>query len=274
VRLAFLCQTYFQLEKNEVFMIAVNQLIQDAYESIGMTGLGEAVGTYDSTDDYGDGNMSVVACKELNRLITQLNNQGYIAMAQKFVDVPCAKVIHFRKLQAGEIRDDVTVDMEPPEKIEAVARKVGDRYIVLTNNNAVQMAGKNPFTIAMTWTYDTEIETVPSELEQRVVGILTLDGDPRNSVRVWYNSKLPQYKLDDTIFLSDLYNELLMSGLCLRLAKYFELSEEKKADLNRDFTSAKTLIKRNNITQRMLQNSKLMGDYRDAYFNGLNGVGM
>lgn len=268
MRLAFLCQTYFQLEKNEVFMIAVNQLIQDAYDSIGMTGLGEAAG------EYGDGNFPVVACKELNRLITQLNNQGYIAMAQKCVDVPCAKVIHFRKLQAGEIRDDVTVDMEPPEKIEAVARKVGDRYIVLTNNNAVQMAGKNPFTIAMTWTYDTEIETVPSELEQRVVGILKLDGDPRNSVRVWYNSKLPQYKLDDTIFLSDLYNELLMSGLCLRLAKYFELSEEKKADLNRDFTAAKTLIKRNNITQRMLQNSKLMGDYRDAYFNGLNGVGM
>lgn len=257
-------------------MIAVNQLIQDAYESIGMTGLGEAVGTYESADDYGDGNMPVVACKELNRLITQLNNQGYIAMAQEWVDVPCASDIYFRKLQAGEIRTDTSVNMEPPEKVESVARRVGDRFIVLNNSNAVQMSQKNPYTIALSWTYDTKLETTPDDHvpNNRLVGHLHLDGDPRNQVRVWYNSKLPTYNLNDTIYLSDLYNEVLMSGLCLRLANYFELSDEKKASLSRDFIAAKSMIKRNNITQRMLQTGKLMGDYRDSYFNGLNGVGM
>jgi len=255
-------------------MIAVNQLIQDAYESIGMTGLGEAVGTYESADDYGDGNMPVVACKELNRLITQLNNQGYIAMAQEWVDVPCASDIYFRKLQAGEIRTDVTVNMEAPQKVESVARRIGDRFIVLNNSNHVQMAQKNPYTIALSWTYDTQVEDVPSGLEQRVVGHLHLDGDPRNQVRVWYNSKLPTYNLNDTIYLSDLYNEVLMSGLCLRLANYFELSPEKKADCNTDFIAAKSLIKRNNITQRMLQTNRLGTDWRDSYFNGLNGEGM
>ena len=233
-----------------------------------MTGLGEAAG------EYGDGNFPVVACKELNRLITQLNNEGFIAMAQQWVDAPCAKDIYFRKLQAGEIRTDATVNMEAPQKVESVARRIGDRFIVLNNSNHVQMAQKNPYTIAMSWTYDTEVETVPSGLEQRVVGHLHLDGDPRNQVRVWYNSTLPTYNLNDTIYLSDLYNEVLMSGLCLRLANYFELSDEKKASLSRDFIAAKSMIKRNNITQRMLQTGKLMGDYRDSYFNGLNGVGM
>ena len=257
-------------------MIAVNQLIQDAYESIGMTGLGEAVGTYDSTDDYGDGNMSVVACKELNRLITQLNQQGFLAMSQQWVDVPCSSVIEFKKLQDGETAGSNVVDMNPPDKIESVARQVGDRFIILNNSNHVPMSQKNPYTIALSWTYDVKLETTPDDHvpNNRVVGVLTLDGDPRNTVRVWYNAKMPTYKLNDTIYLSDLYNELLMSGLCLRLANYFELSEEKKASLNRDFIAAKTLIKRNNITQRMLQTSRLMGDYRDPYFNGLNGVGM
>lgn len=247
-------------------MIAVNELIQRAYESINMVNLGEAV----------DGDMSVVGCNELNRLITQLNNEGFLAMSQQWVDVPCAKVIYFRKLIEGEEGNRATVDMVPPDKIEAVARRIGDRYVILNNGNSIQMSQKNPYTIAMSWTYDTEFETTPDDHvpNNRLVGILRLDGDPRNSVRVWYNSKLPTYKLDDTIYLSDLYNELLMAGLCYRLANFYELSDEKKVGLDRDLKTAKTLIKRNNITQRMLQSSKIVGDYRDPYFNGLNGVGM
>lgn len=250
-------------------MIAVNELIQRAYEAINMAGLGESVG------DYSDDNLPVVGVNELNRLITQLNNEGYLAMAQKWVDGPNAKTIYFRKLQEGEVAEN-TIDMEPPEKIESVARKVGDRYIVLNNNNLVQMAGKNPYSTAMTWTYGTELETTPDDHvpNNRVVGILQLDGSPRNSVRIWYNSKLPTYKLDETIYLSDLYNELLMSGLCVRLANYFELSDEKKKELAADFLAAKTMIKRNNATQRMLQNSKIGTDWRDPYYNGLNGSWM
>ena len=89
-------------------MIAVNELIQKAYQAIGMTGLGEAAG------DYAEDNMPIVACDELNRLIAKLNNEGYLAMAQKWVDAPCAKTIYFRKLVQGEEKPN-TVDMEPPQ---------------------------------------------------------------------------------------------------------------------------------------------------------------
>lgn len=246
-------------------MISVNTLIQQAYEAIGMAGLGESV------DSYTDDNLPVTGVNELNRLITQLNNEGYIAMAQKWVDGPCSRFIYFRKLEPGETAER-TIDMVPPEKVEGVARKIGERYLVLTNNNAIQMAGKNPSTIATRWTYNTDIEDVPGTDRKRVVGILMLDGDPHNSVRVWYNEKLPKYKLDDTIYLSELYNEVLLSGLAYRLANFFELSEEKKASTGRDFTAAKSLIKQNNLTQRMLQNTVTGGSWRDAYFNGLNGT--
>lgn len=247
-------------------MLAVNQLVQDAYDSIGMTGLGEAVG------EYGDGNFPVVAVKELNRLITQLNNEGFIAMSQKYVDCPCVNTLYFRKLVEGEEPTRGTVNMEAPEKVESVARKVGESFVVLDPGNLVQMSQKNPNTTALSWTYNTEVEDVGEG--KRVVGVLSLDGNPRNTVRVWYNSKLVQYRLDETIYLSDLYNELLMSGLCYRLALFFKLPKETVQDLETDFLAAKTLIKRNNVTQRMLQSSRLGTDWRDSYNGGLSGRGM
>jgi hypothetical protein len=259
-------QPYFIEEKRGFLMLSVNQLIQDAYESIGMAGLGESVG------ESGDDNLNVVGVKELNRLITQLNNEGYIAMSQKWVDGPQARVIYIRKLQDGETAPN-TIDMEPPQKIESVARAVGDRFIVLRNSNLVDQSYKNPGTTALSWTYNTEVETqtMSDHGQRRLVGILTLDGDPRNKVRIWYNSKLSSYTLEDTIYLSDLYNEVLLAGLCNRLANYFELSEEKKASTASDFLAAKSMIKRNNITQRMLQTSQLGSDWRDSYNIGLSG---
>ena len=215
-------------------MIAVNELIQKAYQAIGMTGLGEAAG------DYAEDNMPIVACDELNRLISKLNNEGYLAMAQKWVDAPCAKTIYFRKLVQGEEKPN-TVDMEPPQKIESVARQIGNRFILLKNSNVIQQATRNPYSVAMTWSYNTETELYTYSDAQRLVGVLSLDGDPHGNVRIWYNSALPTYKLDDKIYLSDLYNELLLSGLCYRLACYFELSEQKKADCASDLSSVPTL---------------------------------
>ena len=246
-------------------MLAVNELIQDAYESINMTGLGEST----------DGDMAVVGVKELNRAIAKLNSEGYISMSQKWVDAPCARTIYFRKLLDGEFASD-TIDMEPPESIDAVARKIGNRFLPLNNGNHVQMSVINPTATASTWTYDVENETDPHDHMpgNRLVGVLTLDGNPRNDVRVWYSSKLPKYELDGVIYLSDLYNELLMSALCVRLANFYELSPEKKANLESDLLAAKTLIKRKTATQRMLQCGQLVGDYRDTYNNGLYGVGM
>ena len=250
-------------------MLSVNKLITDAYDAA-------MPSMYDATD----GNMTVVGCQELNRLITQLNNQGFLAMAQKWVDAPARRVVEFRKLEQWEHASDYpnSVDMEPPQSVQGVARKIGNRYVTLASCNHVQMAQRNPTSTATSWTYDIITETVPNESDHgnlvRNVGVLTLDGEPRNSVRVWYNEKIPTYKTDDTIYLPDLYNELLMSGLTVRIAQYFELAPEKIANLEVDFTTAKSLIRTANINQRMQQSVNLVGDYNTSYNNGFYGEGM
>lgn len=229
---------------------------------------------YDSTD----GNMTVVGCQELNRLIAQLNNQGFLAMSQKWVDAPAYRVIKFKSLEQGETPGGDVVDMVPPQSIVGVARKIGNVFVTLASCNHVQMAQRNPTMTATSWTYDIDTETVPNPSDHgdivRNVGILTLDGNPRNIVRVWYNQPIPTYEPKDTIYLPDLYNELLMSGLCVRLAKYYELAPEKIDNLETDFTAAKSLIKTQNINQRMQQSACVVGDYNTAFNNGYYGVGM
>lgn len=242
-------------------MYAVNTLVTDAYNAIGMVGIGEE----------SDGDYQKVGVLELNRLISHLNNQGFLAMSQKSVDHPRTNTVYFRKLEEGETADN-TIDMEPPRKVEGVARKIGNRYTPLRPSNIQQMAGHVPTSMATSWTYNVEIEDGPTK--PRNVGIVTLDGDPYQPLRIWYNSQIPRYTLDDVIYLPDLYDELLLSGLCWFMACYYELSEQKKADTKTDFDTACNLIKRSNITQRMLVNGATMGSWQDAYQGGLAGEGM
>ena len=241
-------------------MIAVNPLIQQAYESLTMTGLGEAV----------DGNMALAACTELNRLISQLNSEGFLAMSQKTVECPPCKVIKFKKLLEGEVADPNVVDMEPMQTVEGVARRLGNRLVPLQNGNLFQMSMVPPEVTACQWTYDTDTEPVADG--ERLVGILTLDGNPRDKVVVFYNSTLKTYKLDDTIYLSDLYNELLLAGLCFRLAHFHNLSDQKKAETETDLKTAKNLIKRNTVSQRVLTMGTVTGDWRSPYNDFANGV--
>lgn len=245
-------------------MIAVNNLVQEAYEAINMTGLGEST----------DGTMAQVGCQQLNRLISTLNSEGYIAQMQKFLDTTSAMEITFRKLNEGETAPAHSIDMEPPEKIDGVARKIGDRYLPLSSIDSVQMSRKNPLSLPTSWNYGRDVEPLPEEFatldnEKREIGVLRLDGRTCSPLRIWYSSKMPVYTLDDRIYLSDLYNELLMSGLKYRLAQFYELSDSKKQDCYSDFLAAKSLIKRNNITQRMMRSGQTAGGYNDAFYNGL-----
>lgn len=248
-------------------MRSVNDLIQDAYEALNMVGIGEAA----------DPDQSVVGCKELNRLIADLNQQEFLAMTQKWVDVTPANTVIFKKLREGEGEEapENVVDMVPPEKVEGVARQLGNRFVPLFSCDIQQIAQRNPVQIPTSWYYGRDFEEIGTELgyESREVGIIRLDGWSRSKLRVWYNSQMPTYTLDDTVYLSDIYNNLLLSGLKLRLAQFFELSDSKKNDCYSEHLAAKRMIKRNNITQRMMQCGPVAGSYQDSYNNGMAGYG-
>lgn len=243
-------------------MYAVNELINDAYEGLNLTGLGEAT----------EGDPSVVGLKELNSLISQLNGQGFISLTQKFVDSHSRTFVDFKVLTDEERAEPPAnvIDMAPPSSIDAVGRKVGMHYIPMSSADMVQMSTKNPASIASGWNYGRHFEPVPGAEngEQREVGHLQLDGICMNGFRIFYTSALPKYKLDQTIYLPDLYNELLLTGLKVKLVDFFKLYDGKtdvKAD--REFKAAKKLIKRENVTQRMLRDGGIGGDYNDDYYN-------
>lgn len=243
-------------------MIAVNELIDQAYKALNMTGL----------EDTTEGGPAVIGLQELNSLISFLNGQGYLSLTQGFVDSNARSGVLFKRLTDEEKLNPPpnVIDMDPPSSIDALGRKVGMRYIPMSSVDLVQMSTKNPQSIASGWNYGRIYEPIPGAEngEQREVGVLKLDGICTYGFRIFYTSKLPTYKLKDRIYLPDLYNELLLSGLKVKLIDFYKLYDGKtdiKAE--REFSAAKKLIKRENVTQRMLRDGGLGGDYNDDYYN-------
>lgn len=241
-------------------MIAVNELVNQAYKALTITGIGEST----------EGDYALIGEQELNRLISTLNSQGFLSLTQHAVELHPSRKYFFKKLREGEEAPSYVVDMAPPEKIEGVMRRIGVRYIPLHSIDIQQLNTKNLATLPTSWNYSRDIEVFEGEFGEdggREVGILLLDGTPQDKVKVFYNSKLPKYHLEDTIYLPSLYDELLFTGLKARLAKYHNLSEQKKQDCDTEFLAAQTLIKRGAITQRMLQEEKTGGSYKDSFYN-------
>lgn len=242
-------------------MIAVNDLIQQCYQALNITGLDEST----------EGDASLVAKQELNYLISTLNSQGFLSLTQKSVEVGPNKIYFFKKLAEGEEAGNNVIDMDPPEKIAGVMRRIGVRFVPLHPMDIQQIMTRNRASLPTSWNYSRDIETYETEFgeeSKREVGILELDGTPHDKIKIFYNAPLPNYELEDTIYLPALYNELLFTGLKCRLAKRANLNTEKKAECETDFTAAKTLIKRSAITQRMIREEPTGGSYRDNYFNG------
>lgn len=240
-------------------MQSCNQLIQMACELCSLVEAGESV----------DGNMAVVCINLLNNLIADLNSKNYIVMQNATIDVPCRRLTWFVK--GGDSERDA-VDMYPPETINDVSRSFGNRFIPLQPGDPMAISMTNCIGIPHTWTYSRELEDYEVEgvVKQRLVGKLELDGRASGKIRIFYNRPLPKYELDSVIYLSDLYNNMLLQGLCYNLCIYYKLADYKDA-FETEFEKAKAAIKRSNVTARMLQrNSARFGDYRDMYAAALS----
>ena len=110
-------------------MLAVNSIIQEALELTSMVGDGEAA----------DGTLAASALGLLNRVIARLNNDNYFSSTQDYADIGAAGKIYFKKLEEGETFESfdgsACVDMEPPESIAGVSRKLGIRWLQLLPSN-------------------------------------------------------------------------------------------------------------------------------------------
>ena len=88
------------------------------------------------------------------------------------------------------------------------------------------------------------------------------------------NASLPKYRIGDTIYLSDLYRNLILYALEVRIARKYKLySYLEQAE--RDLVEAKDSIDKNTMQNRPLTSiDNGCGGYMDDYYNGLGGVGL
>lgn len=243
--------------------MTVNELIQRACEDVNLVEDGEAV----------TGELNSVSEGLLNLAITDINQDGFLSCTVKEYDRVSAGSIVFRKLEEGEEQQPNCVDSEPPDSVKGVSRKVGIRWLRLTPASPEDLAASNTFSLPQLYCYTVDTETAPSG-KQRVVGVLKLNGSNPVELKVFVNSRLPKYKLGDTIYLSDLYYNLILYALEVRLCKrykYYSYLEQAKDDL----TAAKDSIDRNTLVNRPLTNiDNGSRGYMDDYYNGLGGVGL
>ena len=243
-------------------MLSVVNLIQMAHELCSLVEAGESV----------NGDDSVVGLNLLNNMIADLNAKNYIVMQNATIDAPCNRVTYFVK---GGDPSRNAIDMEPPESINDVAHSFGARFVPLQPGDPMVIAMCNCMGIPHNWTYSRELEDYEEEgiTRQRLVGKLELDGRAAGKIRIFYNKPLPKYTLDgpnSIIYLSDLYNNMLLQGLCYHLCMYHKLADYRPG-FEMEFEKAKTAIKKKNYASRMMQRGGAhFADWRDLYANGMN----
>lgn len=246
-------------------MISVNALIQEAAEFTSMTGDGEAV----------EGNVAASYLNLLNRALAKLNDDSYFSTTQDMVDSPCASHLIFKKLQEGESIPDgmYVVDMEPPEAIVGVSRKVGIRYLELDPSTPQAMSATNSMTLPCFYTYGVSSEIGPDG-EDRLVGDLWLNGTAVCDIRVFLNRRLPQFKLTDSIPLSPIYHDAILYTLAYMACKKYKLADYKE-DAREEMNSALAIIDRNTLNNRALENSTAFADsYDRPFYDGMAGNGL
>lgn len=243
--------------------MTVNELIQTAAEDLSQVGDGETM----------DGELAASYEGLLNRAIAMLNQDGYMSVTVKEHDVSAAGAVVFRKLENGEAAQPGSVDCEPPDSVQGVARKVGIRWMRLQGAEPQTLAACRTFSLPQLYSYSMEDESAPGG-GRRVIGVLRLNGSSPVELKIFVNSALPRYRLGDSIYLSDLYHDLILYALEVKACKKYKLySYLEQAE--RDLAEAKDLIDRNTLQNRpMTTIDDGCGGYMDDFYNGMSGAGL
>lgn len=244
-------------------MLAVNSLVQEALELVSMVGDGQQA----------KGKRSAKALTLLNRVIARLNNDNYFSATLDFKDVQAHGEIVFRKLETGEEAGVGVLDMEPPEAIDGVSRKLGIRWLELRPSNPRDMMARLNYSLADSYSYGVESEDAPSD-EKRLVGKLMLNGCADSLFRVFMNNRLPKYELTDIMAVSPIYHDAILYSLAVALCDEYKLYDYKP-ELERNKSAALAVIDRITLNNRMMGTDMYgYGSYQDAYYNGIAGNGL
>ena len=239
----------------------VNTLLQECHEDLTLTSIGDPI----------SGELAAAGESCLNSAIRDLNRDGYVALSQQVHDIVAAGSVTFRKLEEGEAVPANTIDMEPPDGIEAVGRKIGVRYVRLRPSSRTLLDRTMTCSLPSQWCYEETTETAPSGATRRI-GIVRTNGSGPSDLRIYVNSQLPSYRLGDTIYMSSLYYSLIMYATEMKLVGFHKLKSYEER-VPRDLGGAMAAIDR-----RHLNNAENMGpeglyEIDDPYNDVLSGRG-
>lgn len=243
-------------------MLSVNQLITEACEDLSRVGDGETV-----PPDL------AASCEGLlNRAITSLNSDSYISLTVNTADLVANGEIVFRKLEEGEALPANTIDMDPPDSVTGVSRKIGNRYVPLTPSNPQALDRSITYSLPTQWFYGVEFETAPSGTQRRV-GRVSMNGSTPVDLRVYLNSQLPKYRLGDMIYLSELYHDLILYALEERMVAKYKLYSYSE-QVERDLAGAMRAIDNSHAENRPVVNEGLVDPFTSPAADLLAGYGL
>lgn len=240
---------------------SINDLIQTAAEDLNQVGDGEPV----------SGELAASYEGLVNRAIAELNADSYISLTVGYKEIMAAGSVFFKELEPGESPSN-TINMYPPDTISGVSRKVGLRFVPLRGFDAQTLDRANTFSLPTIWNYGTTFETAPSG-KTRPVGVLRLNGTSPVELRIYLNSTLPRYRLGDTIYLSNLYYNLILYATELKAIDKYKLFSYS-ASAERGFAKATKLIDTNTANNRPLgtESAGPVGSPLDTYYDLLGGT--
>ena len=311
-------------------MIAVNEIIQRAFQRVGITGDGEVPTP----------TQAMAGVADLQSLITELNTEDYILENYVTYDAYVAKKIKFAVKPENwyEVEDESEIDTRiannevavgdifkikneskfyviryhvvgnvsefykmtdndwntymseywptffvdaVPDRCIGVARKVGNTYKQLIPADKMMIDAQAKGHLAELYTVETEWADIdyphdhqdpnykPTTVEYFVI---EFDSNVSSKFRITILKGIKIYNAEDKMQISSKYESMIEDGLCVKLCQRYKYLE-MKADFEKDFDSAKTMISRINSSNRpLLYSSYGNNDYNANYWRLANGA--
>ena len=311
-------------------MISVNELIQNAFQRVGIVGDCESASP----------TQVMAGVKDLQDVITQLNVEDYLLENVETYDAYVAKKIKFAVKPDNwhEVEDESEIEARisnnavevgdifkikdaqkfyvirykvvdnigtfykmttpqwntymseywptffvdaVPDRCIGVARKIGNTYKQLIPADKMMIDAQTKGHLAELYTVETEwadveyphdaddpnYEPVPVEYF-----VIEFDSNVSSKFRITILKGIKIYNVEDKLQISSKYESMIEDGLCVKLCQRYKYLE-MKADFEKDFDSAKTMISRINSSNRpMLYSNYGNNDYNANYWRLANGT--
>lgn len=311
-------------------MIAVNEIIQRAFQRVGITGDGEVPTP----------TQAMAGVADLQSLITELNTEDYLMENVSTFDAYVAKKIKFAVKPENwyEVEDESEIDTRiannevavgdifkikneskfyviryhvvgdvgefykmtdtdwntymteywptffvdaVPDRCIGVARKIGNTYKQLIPADKMMIDAQTKGHLAELYTVETEWADIDYPHDQQDPNykpttveyfVIEFDSNVSSKFRITILKGIKIYNAEDKMQISSKYESMIEDGLCVKLCQRYKYLE-MKADFEKDFDSAKTMISRINSSNRpMLYSNYGANDYNRNYWNLTNGT--